>query len=479
MSELARHLINGEWVNSSNYEFVAVNNTGTGEVIGEYASGTEADVELAVAAAKSAFKSTEWANSPRVRAAVLLEFADRMEKVQDELAQQMSRENGKLVGESRHEVSVTISELRYYAGLARNIFGRVMEIEPSLYALLSSEPLGVSVIIVPWNAPITLLVRSLAPALAAGCTVVIKPAEQTSIINSKVIELTDGITGLPDGVINVVNGGVEVSKALVASRDVDVISYTGSTGVGKMIMEAGASTLKRMNLELGGSAPCIVMPDADMQKTVPAIVRAACAHAGQVCMSASRIFVHTSKIDEFQSAITEQFRSLRVGFVDDESSQMGPVIDSNNAERVLRIVDSSRSAGEILVQGEVLEGDFKTGNFLTPSLVNVTDPSSVMLHQEIFGPAISLNTFSEEEDVITRANNSRFGLCSSVWTQDLATGQRMAHKLETGTIWINQHMRTHAEIEAGGYKESGLGRLHGVEGLMEFMHSKHISWKLD
>jgi len=221
------------------------------------------------------------------------------------------------------------------------------------------------------------------------------------------------------------------------------------------------------------------MPDADMQKTIPAIVRAACAHSGQVCMSASRIFVHTSKINEFQSAITEQFRSLRVGFVDDESSQMGPVIDSNNAERVLRIVEASRSAGEILVQGEVLEGDFKTGNFLTPSLVNVTDASSNMLHQEIFGPAISLNSFSDEEDVITRANNSRFGLCSSVWTQDLATGQRMAHKLETGTVWINQHMRTHAEIEAGGYKESGLGRLHGVEGLMEFMHSKHISWKLD
>ena len=476
MADMAKLLIDGQWTRASDGGAAVGINPATGGTVGEYAVGSLDDVDAAIAAAKQAFKISSWAHAPRVRAEVLLEFANRLDANKDRIVKAMSAENGKLHREAAHEVAVSVSELRYYAGLARNIFGKVAELEPGLYSMLTMEPLGVAAVIVPWNAPITLLVRSVAPAIAAGCTMIIKPADQTAIVNSMVFELLDDIDAIPDGVINVVTGPVPVSERLVQSEDVDVISYTGSTHVGKLIMEAGAKTLKRMNLELGGSAPCVILPDADKAATIAGISRACFAHAGQVCMAASRVYVPRSRLDEFQDGFSDSFRDIQLGFADDTEAQMGPVIDKASRDRVLDIVATSSDTADVLVQGGPLDGVYENGAFLTPSLLHVTDKGSPMLTQEIFGPAMSLIAYDEEGEAIDGANDTRYGLCASVWTKDHGAGQRVAARIDAGTVWLNHHMRTHAEIEVGGYKESGIGRLHGVQGLNEFLHTKNISW---
>ena len=478
MSETAKLLIDGDWRGASDQGTATVLDPATGKGVGDYAVGTVDDMHAAIDAARRAFRGTDWAHAPKKRAAVLLAFADRLEANKEELAQLVAQQNGKLIGEARHEVFVSVSELRYYAGLARNIFGKVAELEPDLYAMLVTQPLGVAGIIVPWNAPITLLVRSLAPAIAAGCTSVIKPADQTSIVNAKVFELLDGLDSVPAGAINVVTGPVPVSEVLVASEDVDVISYTGSTHVGKLIMAAGAKTLKRMNLELGGSAPCIILPDADAATTVAGISRACFAHAGQVCMAASRVLVPNARLDELQAAFSDTFANLKLGFQSDADAKMGTMIDQPSRERVCKLVADASVTDDVLVQGEALDGEYASGAFLSPSLLNVTDRSSPMLTQEIFGPAMSLVGYDDIEQSIEIANDSRYGLCASVWTADFREGQRVATQLDAGTVWLNHHMRTHAEIEVGGFKESGIGRLHGVQGLEEFMHTKNISWSM-
>ena len=476
MAELAKLLIDGKWVPASDGASAVAVDPGRDRSVGAYAVGTIDDMDAAIAAANQTFKATDWRRSPRVRAKVLLEMAERLQANQQVIAKAISAENGKLYREAAHEVAVSVSELQYYAGLARNIFGRVMEVEPNLYSTLAMEPLGVAGVIVPWNAPITLLVRSLAPAIAAGCTTVVKPADQTAIVNAAFFELFDDVEALPDGAVNVVSGPVPVSERLVQSDDVNVISYTGSTHVGKLIMAAGAATLKRMNLELGGSAPCIILPDADVSTAVAGISRACFAHAGQVCMAASRVFVPRARLDEFQAAFSARFRDTNVGFQEEDAADMGPVIDSSSRDRVLGMVKSMKEDGEVLVQGEAIEGKYASGAFLSPSLVHAREKDSPMLTQEVFGPAMSLIAYDDEQEAVEGANDTRYGLCASVWTKDYGSGQRVASQVEAGTVWINHHMRTHAEIEVGGYKESGVGRLHGVQGLTEFMHTKAIAW---
>lgn len=479
MADPAQLLIDGRWTGASDGAVATAADPATGEAIGEYAVGTVDDVEAAIAAARRALRTTDWAHAPRMRAQVLLELANRLEAHKGRIAGAMSAQNGKLHREAAHEVHVSVSELRYYAGLARNIFGRVMEVEPGVFSMIAMEPLGVAGIIVPWNAPITLLVRSVAPAVAAGCSMVVKPADQTAIVNAMFFELLDGIDGLPAGIVNVVAGPTPVAERLVQSEGVDVISYTGSTRVGKLIMAAGAPTLKRMNLELGGSAPCVILPDADAPATVAGIARACFAHAGQVCMAASRVFVPRGRMDEMQAAFGESFGAARVGFVDDAAAQMGPMIDMTSRDRVLGLVETAGAGDEVLVQGAAQGGEYANGAFLTPSLLHVDRKDSPMLAQEVFGPAMSLIPYDDEEEAIAGANGTRYGLCASVWTRDHGAGRRVAAQIEAGTVWLNHHMRTHAEIEVGGFKESGVGRLHGVQGLAEFLHTRAIAWTQD
>ena len=480
MSGLARHWIHGEWVESQSKKQGESFNPSTGAQLGSFADGETADAESAIASARQTYESSSWAHQPRLRAQVLLDFADKLEGAKAEIGRMLAQENGKVLGQSMHEVAAAISETRYYAGLARNIFGRVTEVDEGQFSMLAREPMGVAGIIVPWNAPITLLIRSLAPAMAAGCTSVVKAAPQTALVNAKVFELLAQVEGMPPGVVNsLAETGSDVAKLLVSSPEVDVISYTGSTEVGKKIMEAGATTLKRMNLELGGSAPCVVFSDADIEATTAGIVRAAMAHTGQVCVAASRVLAEESVLPKIRDALANQLGNLKIGVAEEADSQMGPLIDGSSCKRMQSIMNEADSVGSFALQGEVMGGDFANGHFVSPSLVHVEDASAPLLQKEIFGPLLTMDTFKTEEEAIDKANNTRFGLAASVWTRDHQRGMRLANKIKSGTVWINAHMKLHAEIETGGYRESGLGRLHGVEGLDEFLQTKHVSWQTE
>lgn len=473
----AKLWINGQWCAAQSGAQGESLNPANGKLLGRFAAADAHDAHEAIAAARRAFELGDWSGQPRRRAAVLLAFAQALEDHKDELSAQLCAENGKLLSEAQHELQAAVSEARYYAGLARNVFGRVGHVEPKVVSMLAREPLGVAGIIVPWNAPVTLMVRSLAPALAAGCTAVVKAAPQTALINAAVFELLAQTPALPAGVVNMLcETGNAVAQTLVASPEVDVISYTGSTEVGKRIMAGAADTLKRLNLELGGSAPCLVFEDADLDHTVPALVRAGTVMAGQMCTAASRVLVHQSRLDEVQSRLQEALSQLVVGPGDDPASQMGPMIDVENRDRIARLVDATQE--HVLLRGKPLGGPLACGAFIGPSLVAVEDLDDPLVCEEVFGPVLTVCRFADEDQAVALANRTRYGLAASVWTQNLQRAQRVAARLQSGTVWVNAHNRLMAEAETGGYRQSGLGRLHGVEGLEAFLQTKHICWDL-
>jgi acyl-CoA reductase-like NAD-dependent aldehyde dehydrogenase len=475
----ARHWIDGRWVGSQGGGTAASINPGTGDVLGEFADAGVAEAEAAVAAARRAFDMTDWAHRPRVRAHVLLEAADALEARQADLACALARENGKLLRDCEHEIAGAVSEARYYAGLARNIFGRTIELDRGLHAALAREPVGVVGIIVPWNAPITLLVRSRAPGIAAGCTAVVKAAPQTALVNARVFEALAAVEALPAGAVNlIVETGSDAARFLVASRDVDMISYTGSTEVGKLIMEAAARTLKRLNLELGGNAPCVVFEDADLEAAAAGIVRANLSHAGQVCVAASRVIAHESVADALTQRCAARLTAVRIGQADDPATELGPLIDVPSRERIRRLVAEAADYGEIVVTGAAPSGALARGAFVSPSLVRLREAHGPLVDEEVFGPILSVQTFTSEEEAVAKANASRFGLAASVWTRELRRAQRVAGAIRSGSVWINGHMRLFPEVETGGYRESGIGRLHGVEGLETFLQTKAVTWDL-
>jgi acyl-CoA reductase-like NAD-dependent aldehyde dehydrogenase len=407
-------------------------------------------------------------------------MADALDSRRQAIGELLCRENGKPIGECLHEVAISAAELRFYAGLARANFGRVMETEPGQISMLAREPMGVAGIIVPWNAPLILLVRSLGPALAAGCTAVIKHAGQTAGTSALACEAFSAVDSLPAGCVNAfAESGSSGAARMVESAQVDVISYTGSTHVGKVIMANAAGTLKRLNLELGGSAPCIVFDDVNLDHAVKMLAKAGMIMAGQQCVAASRLIVHDRIYDEFSRRMAAVLGSMRIGRGLESATELGPLIDIRSRDRVEALVASSVGAGaRPLLAPDRLRGMAPNSAFLSPGLLSVEESNNPILHQEVFGPVLTLQRFYGEEDAIHRANDSRFGLAASVWSADLQRAQRVASRIKAGTVWLNMHGRLAAEIETGGYKESGLGRLHGVQGLEEFLQTKHVAWEL-
>lgn len=471
----ARNHVAGDWRDASAEDRRLSVDPATGAAIGWYDPGSVALIDEAAAAARTAFEKSSWASAPRLRADVLYAFAQNMQAAAMDLATLNSYENGKSFLQSKGEVANAISEIKYYAGLARMATGRMMEPEPGVYSLISREPVGVAAVIVPWNAPVTLLIRSLAAALAAGCTTVVKPALQTPLINAAVLEKLTVCEGLPAGVVNSVNdGGVAVSERLVAMPEIDVVSFTGSSAVGKRIMAAAAPTLKRVSLELGGKTPSIVFSDADLDLAAGELVRASLINSGQQCVAASRYLVERDTVDAFAEKMAAKFRAVRVGPGYDTDVQVGALIDQPNRDRLVGWLDRAATEGEVLLRGETLDQRYPGGAFLTPSLVRVANAHSALVQEELFGPIITIEPFNDEDEALEKAHATEYGLAASVFTKDSARSLRMARRLRAGTVWLNAHGRLIAEAEMEGHRSSGLGRLHGADAFGEFQQTKHI-----
>ena len=473
---IAENYISGQWIKG--YEPAMCGDSidpATGEKAAQFVAASVQEVDHAIACARTAFEATSWAQQPKLRADVLRLFADRLEHNKAQVVQTLVQLNGKLQREAEGEVMAGISELRYYAGLARNLFGRVIEMEPDVYSHIEREAIGVAAIIVPWNAPVTLLVRSLAPALAAGCTVVIKAAHQTALVHTQVMACLVADERIPAGVINsFIEQDIVATQHLCAHPEVDVISFTGSTHVGKQIALSTAKNLTRLSLELGGKAPAMVRADADMTATVRGIVGGACVMAGQMCTAISRVLVHESVAADFSAQLSQALAQVKVGPGNQPTSGMGPLIDQRNQARLLEEVRAAATDCRVLLAGHVPADTPRGGAFITPSLVATQDLNSHFVQDEIFGPLITLETFTSDEDAVQRANATRYGLAASVWTQDYRAARNIARRIKFGNVWVNAHNRLFAEIETGGYRQSGFGRLHGVEGLNDFMETKHV-----
>jgi len=473
---IALNLINGKWVEGQSKRFSPSFNPATGEQIGKFVDSDAVDATLAIESAKQAFYHGSWAHQPRLRQLVLLEWATRLEAKIEPLAQLLTLENGKVIAQSRGEVLGAISEIRYYAGLARHIPGNFFEVEPGVYSSILKEPAGVAGLIIPWNAPIVLLIRTLAPAMAAGCVSIIKSAPQTTQITATVLSCLQEVASLPPGVVNLVSEqGHQVAATLVESEDVDVLSFTGSNRTGQKIMAAAAPTMKKLSLELGGKSCCLVFNDVNIPDVASKLVTAAIIISGQQCTAARRILVHESIYEDMKIALKHAVESVKVGFGQDASMQMGPLIDNVALTHVTSEIERSLdSCDEVIVRGGRLGGDLSRGNFISPSLISHQDDNAFFCQEEIFGPLIVMESFTDEKHAVKKANNSEYGLSASVWTNDGNRSLRIARALRNGTIWINDHNKLIAEAEMGGYRKSGLGRIHGADALIDFTEIKNI-----
>jgi len=471
----ALNYIDGQWQGAAGGASGESRNPADGSVIGTYAASGVAEARAAIVAARQAFETSLWSHDARLRQMVLLQWADRLER-RAELAALLTQENGKVLAQSRGEMAGAISEIRYYAGLTRHMPGHFMEVEPGAYSATLREAAGVAGLIIPWNAPVVLLIRSLAPALAAGCTVVVKPAHQTAQITTQVLRELAAVESLPRGVLNLVlENGSAVAQELVASGEVDVLSFTGSNLTGQRIMAAAAPTMKKLSLELGGKSSCLVFPDADIGKVAQRLATAATIISGQQCTAARRVLVHAARYDEMKRALKAALAAIVVAPGDSAGAGMGPLIDGESLERVSRDVERALdTCDEVVLRGGRGEGKLAQGHFLTPTLVAHGDANAFFAQDEIFGPFVVLERFEDEKEAVARANNTVFGLSASVWTADGDRGMRLARALRNGTVWINDHNRLFAEAETGGYRRSGIGRLHGYEGLADFLETKHI-----
>lgn len=470
--------INNEWVASSHDATIPVEDPSCGKEVSRIVDASDKDVDRAVAAARAAFDDGRWSNlPPMVRDRTMHRLADLLEAHADEFAELEAIDNGKPKGMAGAvDIPGAISQIRFMAGWASKVGGETTAPYTmpagTVFSYTVKEPVGVCAQIVPWNFPLLMACLKIAPALAAGCTIVLKPAEQTSLTALRLADLV-AEAGFPAGVLNIITGnGHTAGDRMVKHPDVDKVAFTGSTEIGKLINKNATDTMKRVTLELGGKSPVVVMPDVDVASTAPGVAGAIFFNAGQVCVAGSRLYAHRSVFDKVLEGMAEtaSFWAPRASL--DPEAHMGAIISKEQHDKVMGYIEAGKRDGASVAMG----GDAPSGNgyFVNPTILVDVNPQMSVVREEIFGPVVVAQRFDDLDEVAKSANDTAFGLGAGIWTKDVATMHKLAAKIKSGTVWGNCHAMIDTALPFGGYKESGIGREQGKAGIDAYLETKTV-----